>query len=89
VPKIVPASARPTEPPTWRKNVSALVAAPSIRGATALCTTIVNTANDGPMPRPATNIQIHSVVTSVFPRSPVMRNSPSAPSASAPTVIHL
>ena len=41
LPKIVPAIASPTDPPTWRKKVSELVAAPSIRGATALWTTIV------------------------------------------------
>jgi hypothetical protein len=89
LPKIVPAIASPTDPPTCRKKVSELVAAPSIRGATALWTMIVNTENDGPMPRPAMNIHSHAVVIGVSARMPVIRNRPIAEIAMAPTVIHL
>ena len=81
--------ASPTDPPTCRKKVSELVAAPSIRGATALWTMIVKTANDGPMPSPAMNIHSQTLVTGVSARMPVIRASPMVESSMAPTVIHL
>ena len=40
-PKMVPVTARPTEPPIWRKKVRLLVATPSCRNGTAFWTTIV------------------------------------------------
>ena len=61
------------DPPTCRKNVRALVADPSIRGATALWTTIVKTANDGPMPMPAMNIHSQTRGTGVSAVIPVMK----------------
>src|SRR4051812_20804525 len=57
----VPRTARPTAPPSWRKNPSAPVAAPSAVAGTAFWTTTVNTENVGPNPRPATIIQTASV----------------------------
>ena len=61
----MPATARPTEPPIWRKKVRLLVATPSCRNGTAFWTTIVKTEKVGPMPTPAMNIQSHTVGMSV------------------------
>ena len=65
MPKIVPTKARATEPPIWRKNVRFEVATPSSWNGTAFWTTIVKTANVGPTPRPAMNIQSQTIGTGV------------------------
>ena len=66
-PKTVPPIASPTVPPTWRKKVSAPVAAPSwVKGA-AFWTTIVNAASVGPIPIPAITIQVHITGRLVVP----------------------
>ena len=52
----MPAIARPTVPPIWRKKVRLLVATPSFENGTAFWTMIVKTDSVGPMPTPVTNI---------------------------------
>ena len=58
--KIVNATAMPIVVPICRNSVRSLVAAPRSWNGTAFWTTIVKTANVGPMPRPAMNIQAAS-----------------------------
>ena len=87
--KIVPATVRPTVPPICWKNVRLAVATPTLSRETAFCTTSVKTANDGPIPRPATTIHSQSIWRLVSARRPVMRNSPAARSRSEPSISSL
>ncbi len=75
-------TARPTEPPIWRKNVRLDVATPRARIGTAFWTTIVNTASVGPMPRPVMNIQPHRTGSGVSAWIWDIRNRPKAMTAS-------
>src|SRR6478735_12601099 len=68
-PKIVPTIASATVPPIWRKNVRFDVATPRYWNDTAFWTTSVKTANVGPTPRPAMNIQSQTTGTGVSARS--------------------
>ncbi len=70
------AAAMPTVVPICRNSVRSLVAAPRSLKSTAFWTMIVNTANVGPTPRPATNIHAASISGSVSARSWVMRPMP-------------
>ena len=83
------AKVNPTVPPIWRKSVRSLVAAPSSENGTAFCTMMVKTAMDGPIPSPARNIQAQSIASGVSARRLVMRKTPTAASARAPTASHL
>ena len=78
-----------TVPPIWRKNVRLDVATPSSWNGTAFWTTIVKTANVGPTPRPAMNIQTQTIGTGVSSVSWVMSAVAMPMSAIAPTSSHL
>ena len=80
MPKIVPTIARATVPPIWRKNVRLEVATPSWRNGTAFWTMIVKTENVGPTPRPAMNIQSHTIGIRVSAVSWVISSGRDGPS---------
>ena len=76
-------------PPIWRKNVRFDVATPSMLNGTAFCTIRVKTANVGPTPIPAMNIQSQTIGIGVSARSWVIRAVETPMRMIAPTVIHL
>ena len=83
------ASVRPIVVPIWRNRVRSLVAAPSSLNGTAFWTMIVKTANVGPTPRPATNIQLRQDEVGVSARRLDIRNRPMARITSPPTTMTL
>ena len=74
----VPAIVSPIVPPICWKNVRLAVAMPTERASTLFWTSAAKSANDGPMPSPATTIHTHSIGRSVSARRFVIRNSPTA-----------
>src|SRR5262249_29399731 len=89
VPNTVPTIASATEPPIWRKNVRLEVATPSMLKGTAFWTTRVKTANVGPTPRPAMNIQSQTTGIGATARSWFTSAMATAISEMAPTSSHL
>ena len=87
---MVPTMASATEPPIWRKKVRFDVATPSFWNGTAFWTMIVKTANVGPMPRPAMNIQTQTMGSGVSSASSCVISAQAMPiSTMAPTTSHL
>ena len=85
----MPTIARAIAPPIWRKNVRFEVATPSSWNGTAFWTTIVKTANVGPTPSPARNIQAQTIGSGVVAVSWVMRAVATPIRVIAPTSSHL